>query len=195
MSENETYSTEGPKCPFCGNEFTPDEAHYFDEMRYTSETCDSCGKDFDVDVYTQTSWTCTKPSPQQHRDEPPLSRSNELERVMMDGASVCNTPERKAYDMKLKTGDRIKFAAEKQPYRVRVADARFAVCTKPFNLRKTVLYTIVDLEQGVRGADDRIFSEGYETDEEIAQALKRLQAGEIEVSRRNRVDLDIERVY
>jgi hypothetical protein len=32
-------------------------------------------------------------SPQQHRDEPPLSRSNELERVMMDGASVIRTPE------------------------------------------------------------------------------------------------------
>ena len=96
--------------------------------------------------------------------------------------------------MDIKAGDKIKFKGEKRPYRVRAADGRFAVCTKPFNLQNTVLYTIVDLERDVRGTDDLIFGHGYETDEDTANALKQLQAGEIEVSHRNCVPLNIERV-
>ena len=97
--------------------------------------------------------------------------------------------------MEIKTGDKIKFESEKRPYLVRAADDRFAVCTKPFNLRHTTLYTIVDLEKDIRGPDNTVFGEGYETDEDAARALGELQAGEIEVSYRNRVPLDIERVY
>lgn len=96
--------------------------------------------------------------------------------------------------MEIKAGDKIKFEAEKRPYRVRAADERFAVCTKPFNLQKTTIYTIVDLEQDVRGPDDLVFGLGYESDEDAERALKQLQAGEIKVSHRNRVPLDIERV-
>lgn len=61
MSE-ETYSTEGPKCPnpACGRQYTADESHYYDEGDYTEETCASCGETFDVSVYTSTSWTCER---------------------------------------------------------------------------------------------------------------------------------------
>ena len=56
---NETYESEGPKCPYCGRQYTADEAGYYDEMNYTEEECDECGQTFDVSVYTQTTWTCT----------------------------------------------------------------------------------------------------------------------------------------
>lgn len=57
MSER-TYSTDGPKCPYCARQYTADEPHYFDENNYTEEDCDDCGKKFEVRVYTSTSWTC-----------------------------------------------------------------------------------------------------------------------------------------
>jgi len=91
----------------------------------------------------------------------------------------------------MQDGDKIKFAGEQQRYTVRACDNRFAVCTKPFNLMGTVLYTIVDLFQGVRGTENLIFCAGFETDEQCQQALARLVTGETEVSRRNRVKLVI----
>jgi hypothetical protein len=95
------------------------------------------------------------------------------------------------YD-RIKAGDRIKFAAERQRYTVRAAGKRYLVCTKPFNLRHTVLYTIVDLVKGIRGTENLIFGLGFETQEDCDAALARLEAGETEVSHRNFVPLDIE---
>lgn len=54
----ETYSTEGPQCPYCGRQYTANDASYYDESNYTSQECDGCGKTFSVEVFTQTSWTC-----------------------------------------------------------------------------------------------------------------------------------------
>ena len=54
---DETYSTEGPQCPYCGRQYTADESGYYDE-NYTSQECDECGNTFSVQVYTSTSWTC-----------------------------------------------------------------------------------------------------------------------------------------
>lgn len=57
----ETYSTAGPQCPYCGFQFTADEAIYFDEQRYTEDRCPDCDSPFNVSVYTETSWTCSRP--------------------------------------------------------------------------------------------------------------------------------------
>jgi rRNA maturation protein Nop10 len=54
----ETYSTMGPKCPHCGRQFIADEPHYYDESNYTEETCDECGKKFQVSVETTSAWSC-----------------------------------------------------------------------------------------------------------------------------------------
>lgn len=88
-------------------------------------------------------------------------------------------------------GDRIVFEGEKRPYTVRACDDRFIICTKPFNVRKTVLYTIIDLFQGIRGTENLTFCMGFESDQDCRQALARLQKGESEVSHRNRVPLVI----
>lgn len=54
-------------------------------------------------------------------------------------------------------GDKVKFDAEKQRYTVQARDDRFVILTKPFNARQTYLYTIADLEKGIRGACNLIF--------------------------------------
>lgn len=54
----ETYETDGPRCPYCQHLHTPDDELYFDEMR-TELECGRCERVFEVDIFTQTSWTCT----------------------------------------------------------------------------------------------------------------------------------------
>jgi rRNA maturation protein Nop10 len=74
MTFADTYEHEGPKCPYCGRQYTADDPAYFDEMNYTEEDCDSCGKTFDVAVYHTVSWTCsarveaTTPTPETTSD-------------------------------------------------------------------------------------------------------------------------------
>lgn len=54
----DTYSTEGPQCPYCKRQYTADEPCYYDERLYTEETCDNCEKTFSVSVCHSTSWSC-----------------------------------------------------------------------------------------------------------------------------------------
>ncbi len=88
-------------------------------------------------------------------------------------------------------GEKVKFASEKQRYTVRAMNDRFAVCTKPFNPRKTVLYTVVDFRDRVHGPEALIFQRGAETDEQCHAMLERITSGETEISRRNRIELDL----
>lgn len=92
---------------------------------------------------------------------------------------------------KVEPGSKIWFRGEKQAYTVRASNVAFCVCTKPFNARKTVLYTIIDWEQDVRGAENLIFGMGAETDEQCQEMLERITNGESEVSYRRREKLDI----
>lgn len=87
-------------------------------------------------------------------------------------------------------GDKVYIYGEKRPYTVRCRDFRFIICTKPFNLRHTVMYFIIDLEYLLRGPDNSVFCSGYETDEQCFDRLMELRNGEIEVSIRRSVPLD-----
>lgn len=87
-------------------------------------------------------------------------------------------------------GDGVYLLEESRPYRVQCRDERYIICTKPFNLKHTVEYFIIDLERQVRGPDDRVFCSGYETREQCEERLKELQAGQIEVSYRRSVPLE-----
>lgn len=89
----------------------------------------------------------------------------------------------------IRPGDKVYVVAEKRPYKVRCRDSRFIICTKPFNLKRTVLYFIIDLELGIRGPDDCVFCCGYETQEQCEARLRELQIGEIAVSQRRCVPL------
>jgi hypothetical protein len=92
----------------------------------------------------------------------------------------------------LNVGDKVKFRAEAQRYTVRAAGDRFAVCTKPFNARRTVIYTIIDFAKGIRGPENLVFPFGAETDEQCREMLARLDAGQSAVSHRRHLPLDIE---
>lgn len=95
----------------------------------------------------------------------------------------------------LVVGEKIKFYEEKQAYTVRASNIVFAVCTKPMNALKTVLYTIIDFNQNIRGTENLIFGFGAETDKQCREMLDRLTNGESEVSSRNEISLRIEKVY
>lgn len=92
-------------------------------------------------------------------------------------------------------GDKVWFAEEKKPYKVRACNWRFLVCTKPYNFRpETVIYTVVDLVKGIRGTDGYVFSPySYWTDEDCQNLLKDLEQDETRVSHRNKVELHITR--
>ena len=94
--------------------------------------------------------------------------------------------------MKVEVGDRVHIPEHKKPFRVRARDGRYIICTKPFNARHTVIYFIVDLVQKRRGPDNMVFCGGYETDEDCLERLEELQSGEIEVSWRRGIPLDID---
>jgi hypothetical protein len=93
---------------------------------------------------------------------------------------------------KLPKGTKIKFEEEKQAYTVRASNVAFAVCTKPFNARRTVLYTIIDWHAQARGPENLVLCFGAETDEQCEEMLVRLTEGQTEVSFRHRIPLRIE---
>ncbi len=89
-------------------------------------------------------------------------------------------------------GTKIWFDGERHSYKVQACDDRYLVCTKPYNVKHTVLYIIVDLEEGVQGGDN-YGGIDYTTRENCEEVLRGLQAGDIEISYRNRVPLNIKR--
>lgn len=93
--------------------------------------------------------------------------------------------------MVLTTGTKVRMDGEKQRYTVRASDDRFVIMTKPFNARKTYLYTIADLKRGVRGPCNLIFGSIYDFDthEGAGKNLEMLQSGEMEVTYRRDKDL------
>jgi hypothetical protein len=87
-------------------------------------------------------------------------------------------------------GQRIRFCGSSQPFTIQQVspDGRFAIGTRPFNLKRTVHYTVIDFAEGVRGADNH-YGVGYETQDEIDSAMDCLVRGKIAVSYRNWVYL------
>lgn len=94
-------------------------------------------------------------------------------------------------------GDRIYFAEGRMSFAVQARNRRYLVCTRPFSLGRptpTVIYTIVDTQEQVRGPDNQVFCEGYETPALCRARLRQLERGEIEVSFRRRVPLNVRRI-
>lgn len=102
----------------------------------------------------------------------------------------------------LKVNDRVKFAEEKISFKVMARNERFLICVKPFNARKTYFYAIVDLVEGIRGADNYHCRFDYEDPSEVKEALDLLVSdSQIEnygdafyISSRNQVKLRIDKV-
>lgn len=97
-------------------------------------------------------------------------------------------------ELNFEVGNKVYFKTEKRPYKVRACNDRYVICTKPFNLQHTVLYTIIDLERNVRGRENLIFCMGFETDELCHEAMCRLVSEETEVSWKYYIPLDVEKI-
>lgn len=98
--------------------------------------------------------------------------------------------------LKLRIKDKIVFKEEKTSYTIKACNERFAICTKPFNLQKTVFYCIVDFEKEIRSSNDLVFnSYDYTTDEGIEKCLSDLITGECRLSERHKLPLNIEFIY
>lgn len=100
--------------------------------------------------------------------------------------------------MILNKGQRVWFSDGKKSFKVREANEKFAICTQPYNFKpETVIYTIIDFENNIRGMDNMVFGvHDYYSDEDCAEAMKELLSGDLEVSRRHHkyVKLDIIKV-
>ena len=94
-------------------------------------------------------------------------------------------------EIEIKVGDKIRFVEEKQKYVVQASNNKFAICTKPFNARNTVLYCILDFDRGIRGTENLIFGLGAETKEDCDEMLERLTSGETEITHRNNTPIKI----
>lgn len=94
----------------------------------------------------------------------------------------------------LEIGDKVYFATDKKPFTVKATNEQFTILTKPFNLQHTVLYTIIDWQQGYRNRNNMIFNPyDYAIQEDIDQCLKDLCEPQpiVEISHRGKVELDI----
>lgn len=100
-------------------------------------------------------------------------------------------------------GDKIYFAEERYPYTIQACDERYLICTKPFNPKHTVQYTIVDLKDGIRGADNYWKWGGfvdYKDQKECERMLEALhgdcepESKPVFISYNNRVDLNITKI-
>lgn len=99
---------------------------------------------------------------------------------------------------KYKVGDKIYFQEEKKPYKIIARNDNYMVCTKPFNLKKTYLYTIVSIWEGIRGPDSLIFGPEYNYNDPIdaEKAIAKLEerdrlGGCFDISHRHRCKLNI----
>jgi hypothetical protein len=103
-------------------------------------------------------------------------------------------------DYNIKPGSKIYFGEEVKPFTAKAVSDRYVIATKPFNLKKTVWYTIIDFEREVRGPNNLVFNVyDYKNQREIEQCLNDLIQQEemtdgLQVSHRRKVDLNIIKV-
>lgn len=93
-----------------------------------------------------------------------------------------------------KVGSRIWFNGEVRPYTVRARSDNFLICTKPFAVKKTVLYCIVDIASKWRAPENLIFDRGAETDNQCIAMLGRIVSGETGLSIRRGIDLSVKKL-
>lgn len=116
-----------------------------------------------------------------------------------------------------KVNSTIKFQEENLPYIIQAVSQRYLICTRPFDkkedndivkhelemgtyctkkealedLQNLLIYTIVDLEEQIRGADNYNSWSDYSTQKECEEVLNALNSGEVSISHRNRLKLNI----
>lgn len=89
----------------------------------------------------------------------------------------------------LVVGQQVKFSNDRLWFTVQARNERFVICNAV--TKNNTYHTIIDLDQGVRGDDNLVFHDGYDDREHCEARLKDFIDGEIEISHRNRVRLEV----
>lgn len=79
--------------------------------------------------------------------------------------------------VELRIGGKLKMDGEKQRYTVQGMRGRYIIATKPFNARKTYLYTLIDMDEKIRGPINAIFGiwDAVNTPEGAARLLAQME--------------------
>lgn len=89
--------------------------------------------------------------------------------------------------MKIQVGNRVKFEDDRLWFNVQAMNDRFIICTS----KGAKYHTIIDTEKNIRGDDNLLFHSGYDTKELCEKRLSEFISGDLEISRRNNVELRI----
>jgi hypothetical protein len=164
------------RSPGAAREYLADPANFWDN----EELCYVCGESFDsLSTEYHGRIFCT---------ERCCNSYARIERIADRGGIHSESRLQTA-----RVGARVDFAEEKMAYTIQARSERYLICTKPFNARRTVLYTIVDLVDKVRGPDNLLFSNGYETRADCEKRLAELLDPEtcVDISHRRRISLKL----
>ena len=86
----------------------------------------------------------------------------------------------------IKVGDKLYWQNQKRPFTVKARDERYIICTKPYNFKKTVTYSIIDTVDLICGPNNYVFNPyDYEEQKDIEQSLKDLENNKYEISSRH----------
>ena len=91
----------------------------------------------------------------------------------------------------LNVGDKIKFKIFDEPYEVYARNDDFIICRDVHS--KKAWYTIIDVKNNQRG-EHNSYGHACITKQDCENTLKALEDKDIEMSRRNVIDLDIEKI-
>lgn len=89
----------------------------------------------------------------------------------------------------LKVGQQIKFNNDRLWFTIQARNDRFIICNSV--TKRGTFHTIIDLEKNIRGDDNLVLHEGYCDQVHCEARLKDFADGEIEISHRNNVPLNI----
>jgi hypothetical protein len=117
------------------------------------------------------------------------------------------------------TGKKVYFTNEKLPYKVMAVSERYAVVSRPLNIREDAellhhrvkmgayrsfteafehnkqspIYSLIDFKENIKAPDNLVFGiYDYSTEKGCKQVIKDLEKGEVELSHRNRVELSVD---
>ena len=89
----------------------------------------------------------------------------------------------------LEVGDKIYIKGEKRGFEIKARNERYLICTKPFNPKKTVTYTILDSEELINSTNNFVFNiYDYSIQKDVEESLVDLIEGKYELSQRRQVN-------
>lgn len=113
---------------------------------------------------------------------------------LLEGVDTKNKLLRETFNA-LELGDKVRLYGDANNlYTVKAIGYPFIICTRPYNLKSTVFYTILDFEKCIRNRHNLIFNPfNFKIQKDIDKCLSHLlnKTDGISLSHRNHIDLEI----